>query len=109
MNSSIFTVPPTLENDRVQLLPMQQEHASLLYQINDPSFWRFMLLTVDTEEKMNKWVSQAIGLREAKKALPFVAVEKQTNKIVGSTRLFEIDFHNRSCELGSTWYQKEYQ
>jgi RimJ/RimL family protein N-acetyltransferase len=106
---SIFQEPPTLESERIKLIPMQIEHTRQLIAINHPEIWTFMLSEVKTENDMYKWVSNAIQLRQQGTALPFVVVLKETNQVVGTTRLFEINFSQKSCELGSTWYGINFQ
>jgi hypothetical protein len=43
------------------------------------------------------------------KALSFVTVNKQSGKIVGSTRFGNIDSVNRRAEIGWTWINPEWQ
>jgi RimJ/RimL family protein N-acetyltransferase len=42
-------------------------------------------------------------------ALPFVVRRKSDNRIVGSTRYFNVDAKNRRLEIGHTWYSKAAQ
>ncbi|MGE8203059.1 GNAT family N-acetyltransferase [Heyndrickxia sp. NPDC080065] len=104
-----FQNPPTLESERIKLIPMKIEHAAPLFTINDPKNWVFMLTSVNTENDMQEWAATAIKLREQKTGLPFVVVLKDSNQVVGTTRLYEINLNQRSCELGSTWYGTSYQ
>ncbi|MFC0238330.1 GNAT family N-acetyltransferase [Fictibacillus phosphorivorans] len=105
----LFKSPPTLENDVIQLVPMENEHSVSLYQINHSDHWHYMLSTIQTQQEMNTWVTNAIQLREKGLALPFTIINKKNNQIVGTTRLYEINSTQRTCELGSTWYGKDYQ
>ncbi|MBH0170077.1 GNAT family N-acetyltransferase [Fictibacillus sp. 18YEL24] len=105
----LFKSPPTLENDVIQLVPMENEHSVSLYQINHSDHWHYMLSIIQTQQEMDTWVNNAIQLREAGLALPFTIVNKKNHHIAGTTRLYEIDFTQRTCELGSTWYGKDYQ
>ena len=47
---------------------------------------------------------QAQGL-----TVPFVTLEKNTGRIIGSTRFMNIDVANRRVEIGSTWIIPEFQ
>lgn len=105
----LFNNPPTLENERIKLIPMQKEHAQSLYVINDPSHWNYMLTTVKSEQEMQEWVSAAIKQREQQSALSFVVLLKETNQVVGTTKMSYIDFKQKSCEIGSTWYGTDFQ
>ncbi|QQZ08697.1 GNAT family N-acetyltransferase [Heyndrickxia vini] len=105
----LFNNPPTLENERIKLIPMQKGHVQSLYVINDPSHWNYMLTIVKSEQEMQEWVSAAIKLREQQSALPFVVLLKETNQVVGTTKMSYIDFKQKSCEIGSTWYGTDFQ
>ncbi|MBN8192934.1 GNAT family N-acetyltransferase [Bacillus sp. NTK074B] len=91
------------------MIPLEAQHAGDLLKANDSEIWRFMLSEITTLEQMEHWVTAAIGLREQEIALPFSVILKKENKIIGSTRLFQIDLSHKSCELGSTWYSKDHQ
>ena len=106
---TLFTNPPTLESNDIKLSPLELEHSLPLFQINHSENWADMVTTIDTQQEMNTWVNNAIQLREEGLALPFAIVNKRNEKIVGTTRLYEINPTQRSCELGSTWYGKDYQ
>lgn len=109
MNHTLFASPTILENEVIQLIPMEYEHSVSLYKINHTDNWTFMLSVIDSQQDMDNWVMHAIELREKGLALPFTVVLKKNNEIVGTTRLYEINTAQRSCELGSTWYGKEHQ
>lgn len=109
MGKKIFCTPPILKNEKVILEPLQQSHSTALYKQNHPDIWSFMLSKIDSLEEMVNWVAAAIHLREKQIAFPFVVKLKEDNRIIGTTRLSDIDFDHKSCELGSTWYGKHYQ
>ncbi|MFG6494937.1 GNAT family protein [Fictibacillus sp. UD] len=109
MNPTLFISPPILENEVILLIPMKYDHSIPLYKINHTDNWKFMLNVIQSQQDMDHWVMQAIELREKGLALPFTVVLKKNNQIVGTTRLYEINTAQRSCELGSTWYGKDYQ
>ncbi|MDM5317410.1 GNAT family protein [Fictibacillus sp. b24] len=109
MNYTLFATPTILENEVIQLIPMEYEHSVPLYKINHTDNWKFMLSVIQSQQDMDHWVTNAIELREKGHALPFTVVLKKTNQIVGTTRLYEINTAQRSCELGSTWYGKDFQ
>jgi RimJ/RimL family protein N-acetyltransferase len=41
--------------------------------------------------------------------MPFVVREKETGKVIGSTRYCNVDEVNQRLEIGYTWYAKSYQ
>lgn len=109
MNHQIFLDFPVLENHQIKLVPLQIEHAKDLFHINSLEVWDFMLRKVKNESDMFENVAGKIKLREQMKALPFVVILKDTNEVVGTTSLYDIDFNHKSCEIGSTWYAPEFQ
>ncbi len=109
MKNNLFHSPPIVENEKIKLIPLEVKHCKDLLEANDPEIWRYMLLEITTLEEMEQWVTAAVKLREEQTALPFAVVLKEQNKIIGSTRLFEINLTQKSCELGSTWYSKDHQ
>jgi N-acetyltransferase len=109
MKNNIFHSPPTLENEKIKMIPLEVHHSAALLEANDPEIWRFMLSGITTLEQMEQWVTAAIRLQEQQTALPFAVVLKEQNRIIGSTRLFEINLSQKSCELGSTWYSQDHQ
>ena len=109
MKNNLFHSPPIVENEKIKLIPLEVKHSKALLEANDPEIWRYMLLEITTLEEMEQWVTAAVKLRDQQTALPFAVVLKEQNKIIGSTRLFEINLTQKSCELGSTWYNKDHQ
>ncbi|MGE6258047.1 GNAT family N-acetyltransferase [Heyndrickxia sporothermodurans] len=109
MSQILFHHPPTLENERIQLIPMEFQHASELFNINQSKIWDYMLSSVQTEEDMQNWVAAAIEQREEQTALPFTVILKETNQVIGTTKMSLINFQQKACEIGSTWYAQEYQ
>ncbi|KEZ52500.1 GNAT family N-acetyltransferase [Metabacillus indicus] len=109
MNQTIFQIQQTLDHEKIKLIPLEIHHSSSLFEANHPEIWRFMLSEIQTLDEMEQWVRSAVRLREQEKALPYAVLLKDENRIIGTTRLFDINLEQRSCELGSTWYAKEFQ
>jgi RimJ/RimL family protein N-acetyltransferase len=58
------------------------------------------------------WLAIALDMRERLGAMPFVVREMhdgKPGKVVGATRLFNVDEANRRLEIGHTWYAKSVQ
>jgi RimJ/RimL family protein N-acetyltransferase len=47
--------------------------------------------------------------QQKKTILPFIIIDKQSNKIVGTTRFLNIDHENYRVEIGHTWIAKSYR
>ncbi|WP_175989514.1 GNAT family N-acetyltransferase [Bacillus sp. Marseille-Q1617] len=109
MKVSPFQSYLVLEGERIKLTPMKLDHAPELFRINHPDIWKYMFSEITTLQEMEKLVSEAVKLRDQRLALTFVVRLKETDEIVGTTRLYEINERQKSCELGSTWYGKDFQ
>ncbi|OYD59834.1 hypothetical protein CGZ90_05230 [Fictibacillus aquaticus] len=105
----IFLDPPVLENERIKLVPLQKEYAPELFAISTPDIWSYMFGEIKTEAEMIRNVSDKLALREQAKALPFTVILKETGEVAGTTSLYQIDFNQKSCELGATWYATKFQ
>ncbi|MCM3238966.1 GNAT family N-acetyltransferase [Heyndrickxia oleronia] len=109
MTDLFFQTPPRLENEKIKLIPMEFDHAKPLFAINSSNHWAYMLTVVDTEKEMQEWVMTGIKEREQNISLPFVVILKDSNQVVGTTKMNLINFAQKSCEIGSTWYGADFQ
>ena len=102
----------SLENNRVQLLPLQQSHLSTLlpFSLKEPELWRYSMVSAGGgEHAMQAYLDAAIHGREQRKEIPFLVIDKQTMQVAGSTRFYDIQLQNLSTQLGFTWYGKDFQ
>ncbi len=53
-------------------------------------------------------LKNAIQMRDKGEQYPFVVIDKEKNRIIGSTRFLEIKLEHRKLEIGWTWYQPLY-
>ncbi|MEM1154009.1 MAG: GNAT family protein [Pseudomonadota bacterium] len=101
-------VPCVLEGQLVRLEPMTQDHAQGLYNRGRTADdWRFMPRPcfIDLAD-VRHWIDEA---READNEVPFVIVETDKNKPIGSTRFLNIRLQHRSLEIGWTWLGQDWQ
>jgi N-acetyltransferase len=106
----------SLAGNHVRLEPLTIEHVpALVVAINeDPASFRFSTAP-DTEAAMSVWVRDALTAREAGRELPFATYSCAQERIVGSTRFYELERwttpdenprHDRrfdACLIGYTW------
>ena len=57
-----------------------------------------------TLNDFHEFVRVALANRDVLGDVPWVVFDKQQNKIVGSTRLFDVQLANRGAEIGHTWF-----
>lgn len=96
---------PLLSGTHYQLEAFQPTHLDALRIIaSDPGIWR--LLKADAEP-IEHYVNRYLITMEqthARDKFCYVVVQKETGKIVGSTRYYNINEADKSVTLGYTWY-----
>lgn len=97
-------VYPTLSGRYVNLLPLQQEHAAGLWEASAPEVWTYMRSGVASREQMDEWVRAALAERDKTGSMPYAIQDLASGKLVGSTRVFDVQPAHRNGEIGHTWY-----
>jgi N-acetyltransferase len=103
--------PLTLTGTAVRLEPLSETHVPDLCGVGfEPSIWRHMLYgNVDSEAKMLAFVHDLLGRQARGGDLPFAVVYQATGRAIGCTRYMDIQYRNRSLEIGGTWYALAHQ
>lgn len=97
-------LPVVLIGDSVKIQPMEDDHVQELFDAgNNPAIWAYMPIKVQSIEDMKHHVDGALQAREQGSEFPFVIFDKDSGKIVGSTRFLNISISNRNLEIGWTW------
>ena len=106
-----YTTPVTLSGEIVRLEPLSVGHVPALAAAGrDPVIWEHMLYgVVDTHEKMLRFVQDLLQRQQRGTDLPFTVVLRASGQAIGCTRYLDIQPHNRSVEIGGTWYAPAYQ
>ena len=103
---SRVTEVPALEGNRVRLEPLSRTHLTGLEKIAfDDTIWRYMLTKVGTKNELSAWMDSALAAKPTGQ-LPWVTIlktEGTEDRIVGSTRMIDLDLHHRTVEIGHTW------
>jgi RimJ/RimL family protein N-acetyltransferase len=99
--------PVVLEGEAIRLEPMSQSHAQGLYNRGrNTSDWAFMPRSSFVDQADTRhWIDEALA-RENE--MPFVILEKEKNRVVGSSRYLNIREDHRSLEVGWTWLGQEW-
>src|SRR3954451_15712146 len=102
--------PVVLEGQWVRLEPMSPDHVAGLTDVGlDAEIWRWMPISVQTPGEMRALVEQALADASDGSQVPFVTIDRTTNRAVGSTRYLNIDGTNRRLEIGWTWISPRWQ
>jgi N-acetyltransferase len=99
-----------LENKRIRLEPLTADNAPLLLNIVfEPSLWKFIPNRVTTKEDFDNYIELTLDDKQKGLAYPFIVTDKQSGKVVGSTRYGNISVKDKRVEIGWTWYTQAVQ
>lgn len=106
---ALFQHPIFLEGEKVKIAPLQNEHFEALKVIaKNKNIWEHLPIDGTDETILISSLKTAILKRAYGEQYPFVIFDKATNKVIGSTRFFEIFQEHKKLEIGWTWYDPEY-
>ena len=102
--------PVTLEGAHVRLEPLAESHFQGLSEVVfDPDLWRLIPITIRTPEELKASIDAMLAAQAAGTTLPFVTIDRSSQRVIGATRFMNIDFANRRLEIGGTWIAKPWQ
>lgn len=102
--------PITLTGSKVILEPLSLEHQDgLIEAVKDGELWKLWFTSIPSPEKAEEYIKTALDMREKAGAMPFIVRDKDTHKIIGCTRYFNVDETNQRLEIGYTWYSESFQ
>lgn len=100
----------SLIGPRIELRPLLASDADdLVLAAADGKLWQLPFTVVPSKETVNSYIDQALEGQAKGCVIPFVTINRQTQQIIGSTRLWKIDRTNRKLEIGSTWLAASWQ
>ncbi|MEM7105905.1 MAG: GNAT family protein [Bacteroidota bacterium] len=100
----------SLEGTIVRLEPLEKIHeAGIIDAASDGELWHLWYTSVPPPEKAEAFIDHANSEFEKDTALPFVVIEKDSGKVVGSTRFMNADPTSKRLEIGHTWYARSVQ
>ncbi len=101
--------PVVFHGDTVNLIPLEKAHLNGLFEAaSDKELWKLIPTDCSDKETFLKAYNFALSEREAGRQYPFIIFHKATDKMIGSTRLFEIYPNDKKLEIGWTWISKIY-
>jgi N-acetyltransferase len=101
-----------LEDELIRLEPLNQHHVNdmIEFALQEPDTWQFSLVSPGgSAEGMQQYVDYAIQQQKEKKSIPLAVILKSTNRVIGSSRFYDVDFSNKIATIGYTWYGKQYR
>ncbi|WP_053959999.1 GNAT family N-acetyltransferase [Sulfobacillus thermosulfidooxidans] len=97
--------PLTLEGQVVRLEPLNMTHFSgLLQAAQDSRIWPWLSMDLSDSKTLEKFIRLAMEQERRNWSYTFAVIMKDSGRIVGSTRYLDISRHDRTLEIGWTWY-----
>ena len=102
--------PVTLEGQHTILEPLSLAHKEpLLAAAADGELWNSIVTVVPSRETIAAYLAEALTAQQQGSELPFVVIQKATNRVVGTTRFYYIQPHQKSAAIGYTWMARSAQ
>lgn len=99
-----------LSTNKVTLRILIMEDVDELFNVStDASIFNYFPVIFSKKEDLKKWVSQRLDFFKKEEWMPFVIINNETNKIIGSTSFLEISLYNKRVEIGGSWFGKHFQ
>lgn len=101
--------PVTLTGTYVTLRPMQSEDAPALWAAHSPGLTRWFPYPLERQDQLEAWIASALADARAGTVLPWVTIDRRTDRIIGSTRFANAAFVDRRLEIGWTFVAVSHQ
>lgn len=101
---------PTLENNRVKLIPLDlsnYKHLATIAKETDLIYYSPNIIS--TPETLKDYVQTAVEGFYNNTTLPFIVYDKQKQAFAGSTRFGLINHKNKVLHIGWTWIGHDFQ
>jgi len=109
MKEILIKHPTVLSGQEIELIPLEKTHFEELFiAASDKDLWTLIPTDCSDWDTFSKTYELSLVERENGNQYPFVIRHKKTNRLIGSTRFFEIYPADKKLEIGWTWIIKEY-
>ncbi|WP_321816283.1 MULTISPECIES: GNAT family protein [unclassified Paraburkholderia] len=104
MTPDSMNTTPTLSGKTVELRPLRETDATALIEAAaDGELWNLKVTVVPSPATVDAYIAKALEGERAGTVMPFAIVQRESGRVVGSTRFWKIDRANRKLEIGHTW------
>jgi N-acetyltransferase len=107
-----FSRPGTLSGPALILEPLRSEHRDALRAAtgNDDSIWTYFPINYNgAGEDFDRWFDYTLERYANDEHYPFAVRLRSNNRIVGTTRFYDMVPDHLRLSIGSTWYSKDTQ
>lgn len=99
-----------LMHDDVTLRPMQESDIENLWKLTTTETFTYMLNQIQHMDEFEKWMGSGYEhMQSTDSTIVFVVANTETDEMYGSTRIYNIDHSNKTCEIGATYYGRTFQ
>ena len=96
-----FSIQPSLENENIKLVPLQESDFERLYKVaSDPEVWSMH----PNKERYKREVFQNFFTGALQSAGAFLVLYKNSDEVLGSTRFYDFNENDKSILIGYTFY-----
>ena len=104
------TAQATLSGRRIVLRPLLVSDAeALVAAAADGELWSLPFTVVPSATTVHQYIATALEGQQQGHVMPFVTTLRDTGQVIGSSRFWKIDRHNRKLEIGHTWLARAWQ
>jgi N-acetyltransferase len=72
----------------------------------DPVVWRWMQIDASEDDGFGRWFGHALANAAAGTEVPFATLDRESGRVVGSTRFLTLRPEHRGVEIGNTWLER---
>ncbi|MFK7813353.1 MAG: GNAT family N-acetyltransferase [Maribacter sp.] len=110
INLQVLNSQIQLQNKRLLLLPFEHTRNEELKEIIfKDEIWSYMGMKIRSEKDFENYIANTISDKNKGNCYPFIIIDKETNKVAGSTRYGYLNKASQKCEIGWTWYGTDFQ
>ena len=96
-----FSVQPTLENENVKLVPLEQNDFEALFSVaSDPLVWE----QHPNKDRYKRDVFETFFQGAMESGGAFKIIDKESDELAGSTRFYDFNAEDNSIFIGYTFY-----
>ena len=105
-----YVEPVTLAARGLRLVPLDLGHENgLRTAAADGELWKLRITSVPEPQHTQKYIEDALAMREAGNRFAFAVTDAATGQVLGSTSFHDIVPAVQRVEIGYTWYAKSQQ
>jgi len=105
-----FKKPENLSGPNIILEPLMPAHREPLRAAgaDDPEIWRYFPLNFNGAGKdFDPWFDSTLQRYADGLHYPFAVRRRRDEKVIGTTRFYDMAFDHKRLSIGSTWYMRE--